>query len=121
MAKQETNERTLRRMLRPRSAICECDGKVELFVEMPGVAKNSLEIRVEDAELKIIGRRSSSDDSRGRYLVKERIPGDYSHSFVLDETIDRDRIDATLEDGVLVVSLGIHEAAKPRRIEVKTK
>ena len=39
--------------------------------------------------------------------------------FTLDDTIDRNKVDAKLESGVLIVTLHLKEAEKPRKIQVK--
>ena len=45
--------------------------------------------------------------------------GDYFRSFVLTEAVDRDRIEATIKDGVLLITLPRAEAAKPKHIPIR--
>jgi len=51
--------------------------------------------------------------------VNEYADGDYERVFTLSENIDRDRIEATLKDGVLHLVLPKAESAKARKIELK--
>jgi len=55
----------------------------------------------------------------GTYLIRERQVGEYQKRFIIDETIDQDKIQAVMNDGVLQLTLNIKETAKPRRIEIK--
>lgn len=107
-----------RREVRPKSCISQEDGLVRLRLEMPGVKKDGLDIRVDNDELTIVGRRSFDDENK-TYLVRERPRGDFVQHYTLDETIDREKIDADLHDGLLTLELHLKEAVKPRKIEVK--
>jgi len=105
-------------VVQPACSICDEDGKVRLRVEMPGVDKEGLEISIEKNELAITGKPLRFDEP-GTWLLRERNHGDYRKRFILDESIDRDRIEAVMADGVLTLVLATKEAAKPRKIEIK--
>lgn len=111
-------ESTDRRMIRPASSICENEGEILLRLEMPGVSKKNVEMKIEDNELSIHGSRTVSTEPR-RYILHERREGDYLQTFTLDGTIDQGRIDAAMDAGVLLVTLPLRESSKPRRIEIK--
>lgn len=114
---QKREER--RRVLRPRCAITGNAEQVVLKLEMPGVRKDNLHMDIENNELRISGERTRIEN--GRYLVRERIDGDYAASYTLDETIDQEKVEAELRDGVLTVTLHVKEAVKPRKITIRTK
>lgn len=101
----------------PVCSVSEDSGEVTVKLEMPGVAKEGLEVRIEGNELEILGERKEAA-LKGRYLVRERRAEAYRKSFTLDDTIARDKVDAALVDGVLTLRLQVREAAKPRRIEI---
>lgn len=105
------------RMLVPACSIDEDVGVVTLMLEMPGVGKEGLDVGIEANTLTIEGRRSWNPPS-GDWLLRERPVGGYRKVFTLDETIDREKIEARLADGMLTVRLHIREAAKPRRIAI---
>ena len=105
------------RMLVPACSIEEDVGVVTLKLEMPGVAKEGLDVSVEANTLTIEGRRGGNPPT-GEWLLRERPIGSYRKVFTLDETIDRDKIEAMLADGMLTVKLHIQEAAKPRKIAI---
>lgn len=114
-----TRELAMNRV-RPFSNIMEQNDAVVLRLEMPGVRKENLELNVENDRMVIIGRRDPMPEE-ARYVVRERRIGEFFQSYTLDDTIDRNRIDAKLEHGILTVTLHLKESEKPRRIEVKAK
>jgi len=106
------------RYLRPRSTVNEAkDGKLCVVLEMPGVSREGLDMRIENNELVISGHREHH--SAGRYVLRERTQGDYHQTYTLDETVDQSKIDAVLEQGVLTISLDLKEHVKPRTIQVR--
>ena len=115
-----TKELDTRRTIRPVCNIWEENGTVTLRLEMPGVPKENIDLRVENDHLFVRGSRPQPEENRN-YVIRERAWGDFAQSYTLDETIDRERIDAKMEHGVLTVTLHLKEAVKPRRIEVKAR
>lgn len=89
-----------------------------LVVEMPGVAKSGVDVTFEDGKLVLTGRRESPV-SAAQALHREIQHTNYRRVFDLDPSIDASRIDATIDQGLLTVSLPKAEAAKPRKIEVR--
>jgi len=126
MAESKLEKRPL--AVRPRGRIFESgQGRIQCVLEMPGVRKEDLEIRIENNEMRIVGRRqeTAARDAGAqdgpRYLVRERRPGDFAAAYTLDETVDQGRIDAALDKGILTVTLELKEAVKPRSIKVRAE
>jgi HSP20 family molecular chaperone IbpA len=107
------------RVFLPTADIYESNDALNVVLEMPGVDKNSVDIRVEDSVLKIEGRLDFSKYQGLQPLYTEYNVGHYSRSFRLSSTIDQNKIAAELNDGVLSLVLPKVEEAKPRTIEVK--
>jgi HSP20 family protein len=89
-----------------------------LHAEMPGVNKEGIEIRVENGDLVLTGRRRPLEIS-GELLHRESRSNDFRRVYELDPSIDTSRISARIENGVLTVHLPKAESVKPRRIEVE--
>ena len=104
----------------PLSNICEIGGNVYLKLEMPGVDKENLEVKIEQDTLEITGTRMP-EESDGKYLLRERRIADYYKAFTLDETINRNKIDAVMKNGVLTITLYMKEAKKPKSIAVRVE
>ena len=105
------------RTLRPVSNICQDDGKVLLRVEMPGVTKDKVDVRVENDTLTIRGERQTPESAN--YLVQERMVAPFERTYTLDDSIDRENVEAHMEHGVLTLTLHLREQVKPRKIEIK--
>lgn len=107
-----------RRFVNPACSICEDEGRVMVTLEMPGIRKEDLEIRIEGNELVVLGKRPETAPE-GTYLIRERRFGDFRKTFTLDESIDHEGVDGRLTDGVLVLTLKIKEASLPRKISIR--
>jgi len=109
-----------RRSLLPACSIHGDETSVVLRVEMPGTRKDDIEVRIDGDQLVITGKAQVRPE-KGTWLVRERHTGDYERRFTIDGTIDRERIDAVHELGVMTLTLHVREEVKPRRIEIKGK
>ena len=88
-----------------------------LEAEMPGVSKDGIEITLEGNEITLTGRRHGSPPA-GAPLFRESRAADYRRVFELDPAIDTARITASMDQGILTVTLPKSERVKPRRIAV---
>jgi HSP20 family protein len=107
------------RVFLPTADIYETNDALNVVLEVPGVDKNSVDIRVEDGVLKIEGQLDFSKYQGLQPLYTEYNVGHYSRSFRLSSKIDQNKIAAELNDGVLSLVLPKVEEAKPRTIQVK--
>lgn len=96
----------------------EADGSYVIEAEMPGVSKEGIEISVDQNELTITGRRAFPV-TEGRAVYREIRRANFRRVFELDGSIDRDRITARIENGLLRVTLPLAEQVKPRKIVVE--
>lgn len=103
---------------RPRVDILETEHELLLLADLPGVRPTDVDVRFENGELTIHGRRNPTNPGRRRALW-EYEPAHYHRTFRLSEDVAADQIEAELKNGVLTVRLPKAEAAKPRRIAVK--
>ena len=108
-----------RRVFIPRATIYEAGDEITILVDMPGVQADNIDITMEKNELKINGM-VSFDTPEGYSLVyREYSIGDFERSFVLPRDIDREKVDASIKDGVLKLTLHRAEEFKSRKINVK--
>lgn len=107
------------RVFLPNADIYETNDALNVVLEMPGVERDSVEVRVEDGVLKINGRLDFSKYQGLQPLYTEYNVGHYSRSFRLSSKIDQNKIGAELKDGVLSLVLPKVEEAKPRTIQVQ--
>ncbi len=101
----------------PLTDIYEEENGLYVVVDLPGVERDGLKIRVEKDVLTIEGHVEANKDRN--YLFREFEPSNYFRQFELTDTVDQENISAELKNGVLSLFLPKAEALKPRSIEVK--
>jgi HSP20 family molecular chaperone IbpA len=107
------------RVFMPTADIYETQDSLTVILEMPGVDKTKVDVRVEDGVLNIEGRLDFSNYQGLQPLYTEYNIGHYARSFRLSGRIDQSKIGAELKDGVLSLVLPKVEEAKSRTIQVK--
>ena len=99
------------------------DQEVVLKAELPDMAREDIDITVENFVLTIKGEKkfsSGNDDVKEeQYHHVERRYGTFSRSFSLPQTVDAAKVAADYKNGVLTVRLPLREEAKPRQIKVE--
>jgi HSP20 family molecular chaperone IbpA len=105
--------------LTPRVDVLEDAAGITLLADLPGVSKESLDIKVDGDSLLIEGAVSvpAPKDMEATY-AEVRVPR-FRRSFALSRELDTARIEAGLKDGVLSLRIPKHAEAQPRRIAVK--
>lgn len=108
------------RVFVPAVDIFETPEALVLVADMPGVSGDRVSLDLKDNHLIISGEISQPIGEGETMLSQEYLVGDYYREFHLGELIDKNRIEATMNGGVLKLTLSKAEKAKPRKIEVKT-
>jgi len=117
-ASDTQSQREREQFVTPDVNIYETKDGYLLEAEMPGVSKEGLEITLEGTELTITGRRSDQAPNDADILFAESRPLNYRRVFELDPTVDTAKINAKIEQGVLVLTLPKAEKVKPKRITI---
>jgi HSP20 family molecular chaperone IbpA len=102
----------------PTADIYEDRDSLKVILEMPGVEKGNVDVRVEEGVLLVEGRLDLTKYRGLQPLYTEYNIGNYARSFRLSNAIDQNKIGAELKDGVLSLTLPKAEKAKPRAIQV---
>lgn len=93
-----------------------------LYVEadLPGFKKEEVDITCENQTLTISAehKEEQKDQKSGDWLLNERRYARFLRSFTLPPTVDVQKVDAKLQDGVLKLVLNKREETKPRKIQV---
>jgi HSP20 family protein len=104
----------------PAVDIRETANELVFAAELPGLAKDDVEITVENSVLTLSGERKFEQDVQGETWRRiERAFGAFSRSFTLPATVKTDRIEAQFESGILTIKLPKAEESKPRRVAIK--
>ena len=103
----------------PAMDIREEDNRYVLEADIPGVAREDLDITLEDSVLTIKGERTvNNEENRENYRRKERIHGSFVRQFSLPDTINTEAISAVITNGVLEIGIPKQEKPEPRKIAV---
>jgi HSP20 family protein len=105
-----------RRVSYPLLNIAEDDDNYYVDVDIPGVAPDRLELILTDRSLTISGERTPA---KGRYYRQERLTGSFQRIVSLGSPVDKDKVTARFENGILRVGLPKAEAVKPRKISIE--
>jgi HSP20 family protein len=122
LIKRPKYEECKTRVIQPLVNICEEDKEIILEAEMAGLTKDDISLDLKGNELTLRGKSGRADDvvPKGYTVVhKERCPLEYVRTFVVGDEIDKSKIDAQYENGILKVKLTKSEAAQPKKIEIK--
>ena len=103
----------------PTLNIWEEDTKLYVEAELPGLKLDDLELYVDGTELTIKGQRQNGREEGATFHRRERGIGPFSRVIQLPVEVDREKVEATLRDGVLTMILPKAQTVRPRRIEVK--
>lgn len=107
------------RKIMPLVNVRETDTSVELDAEMIGLTREDISVDVNADELTIRGTANAEELPKGfTALYRERVPAAYERTFVLSDAVDKDKITATYENGVLHLTLRKTEKTQPKRITV---
>ncbi|WDP87673.1 MAG: Hsp20/alpha crystallin family protein [Desulfobacter sp.] len=102
----------------PAVDIYENEDEILLHADMPGVVKEDISVDIDNGTLSISGVRTLKTEGSATYEEFSNV--EYVRSFSVPQTIDVEKVEAELKDGVLRLHLPKSEAAKPRQIEIKT-
>ena len=106
------------RLYIPTVDIIEHKEDIVMFADMPGVDETSVDITLEKDLLTIYGKVEPEVPENRRLVISEYGVGDYKRTFTVSSEIDRDKIQASVKDGVLRLVLPKAETAKARKIPI---
>ncbi|MFW5882917.1 MAG: Hsp20/alpha crystallin family protein [Verrucomicrobiota bacterium] len=111
-------QRERRYLRKPEYSVSEGDHGYVVRVELPGVAKEDIDLSVEERVLTLEAKRKEQLPENWKALRTALPPHDYRLRLSLSDDVDGQKVEARLENGVLALTLSKREEARPRRIEV---
>ena len=99
--------------------IFEYENEVIIEVDMPGVNKDDVNMKLRENEIVVTGHVVYGKDRDDEVLYREYDEGHFHRHFILNDTIDRDKISSVMAEGVLRIVLPKRKAYKQRQIEIK--
>lgn len=100
--------------------VWEDDENLYAEAELPGIALEDIDVQLHGHELTIKGQRKDAKEEEGvTFHRRERQCGEFCRVLQLPVEVDRDKVQASMRNGILSVTLPKGQAARPRKIEVK--
>jgi HSP20 family protein len=110
---------TARRVtLTPPVDVVEDAQGITLWADLPGVTKEKLDVQVRDGHLYIDAQAAVPTPSSLRLQYEEINEPRFARVFSLSPDFDASKIEASLQDGVLKLTVPRRDEARPRRIEI---
>ena len=95
----------------PLADVCESADSLRLYVELPGVGPEEIDLRLEGDDLLVQGERRMDRDEAGEQFHRvERSYGKFARRFSLPSNVDRGAVEAVFRNGVLKISLPKRES-----------
>jgi len=106
----------------PNIDVYETANEVTVNAEVPGLDPKEIKIRIEDKILTIEGEKKvSSEVKEEDYLRVERRYGKFKRVVPLSSSIDREKISASFDKGILEIKMSKKEESKPKEITIEVK
>ncbi len=113
------NQETVR-AVHPKVNIVENENEFLLTAEVPGMVEKDIHLEIKDGVLSLRGDvKEEKEILEDNYRIQEFRSQNFERSFRLGEQVDPEKVVAKLEKGILRVSLGKKEIAKPKKVEIK--
>jgi HSP20 family protein len=90
----------------------------KVLLDLPGTELGSIDLTIERDVLSVRAKRTRILADDDQVQIAERGQGDFSRQLFLGESLDREKITASYEDGVLTITIPVIEQAKPRKVEI---
>lgn len=103
----------------PAVDILETPESFLLVADMPGASAETIDVNFERGVLTLRARVAQRHTQISRFVRREYAIGDYVREFRLSESIDASKIEATLANGVLHLTLPKADSVKSRRIPIR--
>ena len=103
----------------PSTDIIEKEDGFHIYMDMPGVVKENLNIDLQDTDLQISARANFPKLENVSNIHMEFRDCEYMRSFTISDVVDKENIKATMKDGVLELYMPKAEKAKPRKINIE--
>jgi len=103
----------------PTTDIVETTDALLLTLEMPGVDRKDVDVKIEEGVLRVEGRIDAAKYDGFEPLYTEYNVGPFARTFALSHLIDQQQIGAILRDGVLTLTLKKVQKAEPRQIAIQ--
>ncbi|MBN1794306.1 MAG: Hsp20/alpha crystallin family protein [Candidatus Omnitrophica bacterium] len=113
------NREEIKKSVTPYVTIQETEKEVVLKAEMAGLQKEDIQVELIGDELTIKGSQKECEVPKGYTpIMRERCLLEYRRAFILGDEVDKGKINADYENGILTVTLTKSEKTQPKKIVI---
>jgi len=106
----------------PAIDVAEDNEAMTVTAELPGLKREDVKIKVREGILTLSGEKKFSEEQKkDNYYRVERSYGSFARSFTLPNTVDSEKISASMQDGILRLRIPKKPEAKEREIDVQVQ
>jgi len=98
--------------------IYETNDEFVLVVNLPGVLRDDLKVKVEKDSLTIFGKIDYDKQINKNFILNDIEIGNYYRKFNISDSVNQEKIEAKYDNGQLIVNLAKNEKIKPRKIDI---
>ena len=102
----------------PPTDIIETESDIQMVADIPGADQETIDVMIENDLLTIQASLTPQIPEDMSPLYREYSDGDYHRTFTLNQSIEKEKIEAKYKNGVLFLRLPKTEPAKPKQIKV---
>ncbi|MBM9605699.1 Hsp20/alpha crystallin family protein [Desulfopila inferna] len=103
----------------PRTNLYDNGDKFVVMAEVPGMTKDDIDIKIQGNYLEVSGSRKADGPEGYKVHRSERPLTTFTRSFTIPSDVDAEKVEASLKNGLLTLSLPKAEAAKPKQINIR--
>ncbi|MFW5489303.1 MAG: Hsp20/alpha crystallin family protein [Desulfovibrio sp.] len=104
--------------IKPATDIVEQEDGFHIFLDMPGVGMDNMAIDLNENELIVSGTSPHDCDDNRNLAVMEFTGCEYRRTFTLSDAVDKEKIKASMDNGVLTIHLPRRTEDTPKRIQI---
>ena len=105
----------------PTADVYETDSALVFCLELPGLSLEDIDLRLEGDELIVEGERRIAGERGEQFHRVERSYGKFARKFAIPSAVQRDSVEASYDNGVLIVTLARKTGAQPGPIKVEIR
>lgn len=102
----------------PRTNLYDNGDHFVVVAEVPGMAKDDIDVKIQGNYLELSGTRKNETPEGYKIHRTESSSATFTRSFTIPADVDVEKVDASLQNGLLTLRLPKAEAAKPKQISI---
>lgn len=110
------------RSVYPEVDVLENDHDFMIYCELPGIDQKEIDLSITSNVLTIKGdKKKVAENQKDNYYRKEIWSGNFQRTISLPDSVDTEKVNAEMKNGILTIKAPKREELKPKQISVKIK